>query len=57
MQSVIRQDALRTLVDLRPEPVLERLLRLLQLLGVLEAVQMREHAHHFGEAVRLRRQA
>lgn len=46
-------EELCSLVDLAPEAVLERLLGLLQRLGVPEAVQVREHAHDLGEAVDL----
>ncbi len=42
-----------TLIDLGPEAVLEDLLGLLEALVVLEAVQVRQHAHHLGEAVHL----
>lgn len=42
-----------TLVDLGPEAVLEDLLGLLEPLVVLEAVQVRQHAHHLGEPMNL----
>ena len=48
---------LHTLVDLSPEAVLEDLLGLLEALVVLEGVQVRQHAHHLGEAVHLQSMA
>ena len=44
---------LGALVDLRPEPVLQLLLRVAQRLALLEAVQVRQHAHDAREAVRV----
>ena len=44
---------LGTLVYLAPEPVLERLLRLLQRLGVRERIQVRQHPHHLRKPVHL----
>ena len=44
-----------TLVDFGPEAVLEDLLGLLEALVVLEAVQVRQHAHHLGEPMNLHR--
>lgn len=49
--------AIRTLVDLSPEAVLKCLLCLFQLLDVSESVQVRQHAHHLWESVRLQEAA
>ena len=46
-------EQLRPVVDLRPEPVLEPLLRLLLLPRVAERVKVSQHAHDLGETVRL----
>lgn len=46
-------EELGTVVDLGPEALLEPLLGFAQPLGVLEVVEMRQHAHHLRETVNL----
>jgi hypothetical protein len=46
-------EELRTRVDLRPEPLLERFLRVLERRGLADEVEVGEHAEDLGEAVGL----
>lgn len=48
---------LQTLVYFGPEAVLQCLLRLLELLLVLEPIQARQDPHHLGESMYLPRQS